>query len=181
MTSRRAVDRVMYSASCVLRAAVPVWRRYCQMIGQPAYLMAYAVRGDLAVVESCSAVAGSQLPQKSASTQHSKECSSRWCTAWASSPRVDFSRKFSFPMPRTCKVRSIVVTTEDLCRRCRGALSVRVVFETQVIQHLLNKTRLRKTDASVFEVFDVNTEIELKHDKSSTARVERCSHVPECG
>ena len=24
-------------------------------------------------------------------------------------------------------------------------------------------------------------ETQLKHDKSSTARVERCSHVPECG
>ena len=29
--------------------------------------------------------------------------------------------------------------------------------------------------------FLIHKSQQLKHDKSSTARVERCSHVPECG
>ena len=71
VTSRRAMESAMYSASVVLRDT-SVCSLDCHTMGHPAYLITYPVL-DFAVPGSSWTVSGSQLPQKSASTKHSKE------------------------------------------------------------------------------------------------------------
>ena len=70
ITSLKLVERAMYSASVVDRA-VMVCILDAQVIGAPANLMIQPER-DFAVIGSTGASFLSQLPAKSASTQHSK-------------------------------------------------------------------------------------------------------------
>ena len=70
MTSLRLVDKVMYSASVVDKAVIACILD-AQVIGAPAEQITHPEQ-DLAVIGSLWASLWPQLPEKSASTQHSK-------------------------------------------------------------------------------------------------------------
>ena len=74
ITSLRLVDKAIYSASVVDNAVI-VCILDAHMISAPAKRIIHPER-DLAVIGSLLASCGRQLPEKSASTQHSKYLSS---------------------------------------------------------------------------------------------------------
>ena len=77
MTSLRLVDRAIYSASVVDNAVI-VCILDAHVIGTPAKRTIHPER-DKAIIGSLWASCGHQLPEKSASTQHSKYLSSFGC------------------------------------------------------------------------------------------------------
>ena len=73
MSSCKLAEMALYRLT-VVPSATSVWSLEDQIMGHAAYVIMYPVR-DFAVEGSTSALTLSQLPTKSASTQHSKECS----------------------------------------------------------------------------------------------------------